>query len=94
VTDAAGPPPDHDPGTAANATYWGRYKGRWRQCFVVLFVVGFLVVGAERIDEVHNVTNALALALNALVGGVGDGLLLGSTICFAVAIPKSRDHVT
>jgi hypothetical protein len=94
VTDAAGPPPEHDADAAANATYWGRYKGRWRQCFVVLFVLGFVVIVAERIDEVHNVTNALALVLNALVGGVGDGLLLGSIICFVVAIPKSRDHVT
>jgi hypothetical protein len=94
VTDAAEPPPEHEPEAAANATYWGRYKGRWRQCFVVFFVIGFVVICAERLDEVHNVTNALALGLNALVGGVGDGLLLGSIICFVVAIPKSRDHVT
>jgi hypothetical protein len=87
-------PPEHEAATAANATYWGRYKGRWRQCFLVLFVVGFLVVGAERLHEVHNITNALALTLNAVVGGVGDGLLLGSVICLLVAIPKSRDHVT
>jgi hypothetical protein len=85
-----GEPPDDDD---ANATYWGRYKGRWRQCFVVLFVLGFIVIVVERLDEVHNATNAAALTLNALVGGVGDGLLLGSIICLLVAIPRGRDHV-
>jgi hypothetical protein len=94
VTDAAEPPPEHGSDAGANATYWGRYKGRWRQCFVVLFVIGFVVICAERLDEVHNVTNALALVLDALVGGVGDGLLLGSVVSFVAAIPKSRDHVT
>jgi hypothetical protein len=94
VSNTAVPPSEHESEAAANAMYWGRYKGRWRQCFLVLFVIGFVVVGAERIDEVHSVTNALALVLNALVGGVGDGLLLGSIICFVVAIPKSRDQVT
>jgi predicted histidine transporter YuiF (NhaC family) len=82
-----------DPVTDANATYWGRYKGRWRQCFVVLFVIGFVVICAERLDEVHSATHAIALVLRAVVGGIGDGLLLGSVICLLVAIPHGREHV-
>jgi predicted histidine transporter YuiF (NhaC family) len=75
-----------------DATYWGRYRGRWRQCFLVLFGIGFVVVVAERLGEVHNATNALRLVLDGLVGGVGDGLLLGSLICFVVAVPRRREH--
>jgi hypothetical protein len=41
---------------------------------------------------VHNATNALRLVLDGLVGGVGDGLLLGSLICFVVAVPRRREH--
>jgi hypothetical protein len=82
--------PDFDLDSAPDVTYWGRYRGRWRQCFLVLFAIGFVVVAAERLGEVHNVTNALRLALDGLVGGVGDGLLLGSLICFVVAIPRRR----
>ena len=79
--------PDDD---GADATYWGRYKGRWRQCFVLLFVIGFVVITIERVGEVHNATNAARLVLDALVGGVGDGLLLGSVLCLLAAIPKRR----
>jgi predicted histidine transporter YuiF (NhaC family) len=82
-----------NPESNANATYWGRYKGRWRQCFVLMFALGFVVIVAERFDEVHNATNAAALTLDALVGGVGDGLLVGSLVCLLVAIPRGRDHV-
>jgi hypothetical protein len=53
-----------------------------------MFVLGFIVIVVERIGEVHNATNAAALTLNAVVGGVGDGLLLGSVICLLVAIPR------
>jgi len=74
----------------ADATYWGRYKGRWRLCFVLLFVLGFVVITIERAGEVHSATNAARLVLDALVGGVGDGLLLGSILCFLAAVPKRR----
>ena len=88
--------PEDDPRSQtapdANATYWGRYKGRWRQCFVVMFVLGFILICAERADEVHSATNLLALLLRAVVGGVGDGLLLGSLICLLVAIPRGHEH--
>jgi predicted histidine transporter YuiF (NhaC family) len=84
-------PPDRTPDDlGADATYWGRYKGRWRQCFVLMFVIGFVVITIERIGEVHNATNAARLVLDALVGGVGDGLLLGSVLCLVAAIPKPR----
>jgi predicted histidine transporter YuiF (NhaC family) len=82
---ADAPDDDH-----ADATYWGRYKGRWRQCFVLMFVIGFVVITIERFGEVHNGTNAARLVLDALVGGVGDGLLLGSVLCLIAAIPKRR----
>ena len=78
------------PDAAPDATYWGRYRGRWRQCFLVLFLIGFVVVVAERLGEVHNAMNAARLVLDGLVGGVGDGLLLGSLICFVVALPRRR----
>jgi hypothetical protein len=85
------PLPDQSPEDAGvDATYWGRYEGRWRQCFLLMFVIGFVVITIERIGEVHNVTNAARLLLDAFVGGIGDGLLLGSIICFAAAIPKRR----
>jgi hypothetical protein len=80
------PPEEFD----ADATYWGRYKGRWRQCFLLMFVIGFIVITIERAGEVHTPTNAARLALDALVGGVGDGLLLGSVLCFLAAIPQRR----
>jgi predicted histidine transporter YuiF (NhaC family) len=78
------------PDATPDATYWGRYRGRWRQCFLVLAAIGFVVVVAQRLGEVHNVTNALRLGLDGLVGGIGDGLLLGSLICFVVAVPRRR----
>lgn len=93
MTAPMGPGNDGTERPDPNATYWGRYKGRWRQCFLVLFVLGFLLAGVERIDEVHNPTNLAALALRAVVGGVGDGLLIGSIVCFLVAIPRGREHV-
>jgi len=80
------PPEEFD----ADATYWGRYKGRWRQCFLLMFVIGFIVITIERAGEVHTATNAARLALDALVGGVGDGLLLGSVLCFLAAVPQRR----
>ena len=43
------PPEEFD----ADATYWGRYKGRWRQCFLLMFVIGFIVITIERAGEVH-----------------------------------------
>jgi hypothetical protein len=84
---AAGRTPDD---FDADATYWGRYKGRWRQCFVLLFVIGFVVITIERAGEVHSAKNAARLVLDALVGGIGDGLLLGSILCFLAAVPKRR----
>jgi hypothetical protein len=84
-------PSDGTPDDAsADATYWGRYKGRWRQCFVLLFVIGFVVITIERAGEVHSATNAARLVLDALVGGIGDGLLLGSIVCLLAAVPKRR----
>jgi hypothetical protein len=85
-TPPAGTPDD----ARADATYWGRYKGRWRQCFVLLFLVGFVVITIERAGEVHSATNAARLVLDALVGGIGDGLFLGSILCFLAAVPKRR----
>ena len=48
------------------------------------------MVVVERLGEVHNATNAARLVLDGVVGGVGDGLLLGSLICFVVALPRRR----
>jgi hypothetical protein len=84
-------PPGGTPDDAsADATYWGRYTGRWRQCFVLLFVIGFVVITIERAGQVHSATNAARLVLDALVGGIGDGLLLGSIVCLLAAVPKRR----
>jgi hypothetical protein len=82
-----------DQSTDPNSTYWGRYKGRWRQCFLALFALGFVLVVVGRLDEVHNATNLIALAFAAFVGGIGDGLLVGSIVCFLVAIPRSHDQI-